>query len=1123
MGAIVLDANRVNSYVLSNLLKSKNTIKNAYSTSNTLKNSLPNTFTYKNYISNIATQLYNIQKEISNINQIITKKIEKAKSIERSGQSRTSVISKMAATINGNIGMAAIGPSGRVSRVVNNAVVKNKISKTIANTGSKIVSKTVSKIKMFGSSISEGFKYIGSKATEAYETATNWISDKTNSISNWVSEKANNVSSWISEKFEIAKDWTCKALEDTGAFISDVSTTVWNWVTDVENWKKVGASIVTGVISLLKGIISLVEAIGDMIVILTAGVGTTGSALVDLGKGIATGNWDFESTKNLWKETKSIVSYQWTNKIFDAFYETTAGEWLNSYAYTPFKSDGIASQILEGIGYVAGVIAITTLTFGAGGVAIGATTTASSGASTAMAMTATFAGTGKYTAEEWNKNSISINYNGIDMNIAVDYEKYSQIEKLKPGETTTISQQIALSDGSIQELSFYITAQGDGKYFITDMYGNIAKLNNLNESSTAKGLLVGGIEGAWEGAQWFIGGKIGAGQFTKITGSVTSPILKTLIKSGIRVGLDTATGVAEVPFQSLVTMLSEGKSWEDAWNANGGWDAVKTQAGIAGLSSFAGEVFDLGSDKLFKKRSNEGKIDDASTPKSSNIPNNSVDSEAISYFYKDGRSAIKDYNEAFSELSQLKKIANTDEYKIAISGVKQGYAGNLSEIEKYLDIKRRIDVLEQKINILENLKSYSATIESITSIDMEKFESAFDICRKKFGEDEALARVKALVDPNNSQYGDYYLITSTGGARELMSGYTPGQLKYMLEHLRDISSKTNSGGIHQFFHNLDQYGVDQADVENLCTYIYDGRSYTYRQARDMVNEAIEDNMPIPKFKKGGSNAYFDLKDKLIKQGFSANDASVILSSLNDAGACSYASVCSEIFYQFRDCPDLFEEKFGYSMYKIINGKKALNSAELLVDLYTFANDTKNGGKFFTNGKINEQYLSNKIDVFGRNIIQSDKQEYMSGWHGKSTDIIDKFLKSKSKNFEFDSSIFINNCYAKLEFTDEAVTNIIKDLNEAIENGNSVSIGIYFDQSQNDKVIRMLSYDESAYSSIRTDSWSEGFGHSMAVTGTIDQGVCVSSWGRMYLIPYEDLFHGGKFIMTVDNIKNNIGG
>ncbi len=1098
MGAIILDASKVNSYVLPNLTKSKNIILSACSINNALRNSLPNSFSYKNYISNIATQLYNIQKEIGNINQIITKKIEKAKSIESSGQNRTAAISRIASSIgaiSGTVGGAMIGSTSGVAGAVIGATIGNKVGKTIGNTGAKIVGKTVSGIKKIGSSIVNGFKWIGSKVTKAYKSATSWISDKAKKVSNWVVEK-----------FESAKKWTCKALKDTGAFISKTAKSVWSWIKNAgktigKHLKKIGASIANGVVALVKGVVSLVESLGDLIILIGSGIGTIGTALYDLGNGIATGNWNFDATKGLWKKTKSIVSYQWTNKVFDAFYETKVGKWLDSNAYKPFKSDGIACQILEGVGYAAGVMALTVLTFGVGGAAIGASTTVSAGT---MAVTAAAVGFGKYTAEEWNKNSISINYNGTDMDIAIDYEKYSQIEKLKSGETTTISQQITLADGSVQEIKFYITAKGNGKYLITDSQGNVAKLNDLKESSTVKGLAIGGLKSAWEGAQWYVGGKIN-GLFKGANSAISNKILGNIT----RVGLDSLTGAVEVPFQSFVTMLSEGKSWSEAWDANGGWDAVKKQAVIGAIASEFGEGIDIITGSVASKKI-------VSALENSNEKTDTIIAKQLS---KLSDLDVKKLLDSMDDASKVKVLKNMDPKRLAEFSKMYGGVNSKNQL-KSADMafgdRETVDFGSFRNNNLNQ--------ETISSIDMDRFKNVFEICKNKFGEDETIARLKAIVDPKSSRYGDFSLITRTDGAREILSNYTPNQINRMLENLKtNISPKTNLAGIHQFYNKLDQYGVDQADVENLCVYIYDGKMYSYRQAKKVVNNAVEKNLPVPKFTKKATPEYFKLKNKLINKGFTNVEASVILSSINDAGACSYASVCNEIFYQFRDVPNLFEEKFGYPMYKIVNGKTTLNSSELLVDLYTFANDTKNGGKFITNGGINSQYLSDTIDVYGRNILESKEQIYMSSSRGKNADVVDKFLKSKSPDLEFKSNIFINNNYDKVIYSDQAVNNIVKQLNEEIESGKSVSMGIYYNKKNNDKVIRMLSYDEASYSSMRTDSWKEGFGHSVTVTGTTNEGICVSSWGKMYLIPYEDLFQGGRFIITIENIKNAIGG
>ena len=57
-------------------------------------------------------------------------------------------------------------------------------------------------------------------------------------------------------------------------------------------------------------------------------------------------------------------------------------------------------------------------------------------------------------------------------------------------------------------------------------------------------------------------------------------------------------------------------------------------------------------------------------------------------------------------------------------------------------------------------------------------------------------------------------------------------------------------------------------------------------------------------------------------GFTSNDASVILSSVNDAGACSYASVCGDILEHFQDKGFLFgveSRKFFITSYSVQNG------------------------------------------------------------------------------------------------------------------------------------------------------------------------------------------------------------
>ena len=327
------------------------------------------------------------------------------------------------------------------------------------------------------------------------------------------------------------------------------------------------------------------------------------------------------------------------------------------------------------------------------------------------------------------------------------------------------------------------------------------------------------------------------------------------------------------------------------------------------------------------------------------------------------------------------------------------------------------------------------------------------------------------------------------------------------------------------------YGVDQAAIKKLCVYEYNGQRLSYSQAQDLVNQAINNGQPIPIISKKGTQEYFDLKNKLISQGFSKTDASVIMSCVDDAGACSYASACNEIFYKFRENPQAFERTFGYPMYKNINGTQTLNSAELLLDLYVYSNDTANGGWLIHQGQLNPNCLSNKIDSLGRMMPNAgDYQQYMSDWYfgsdgsyqkGRNVTAIDGFLKSKDQKLQFTSEVFMDNTI-KYGYTEQDFNNIMSYLETEISNGKSASMTYTYVPSNGDPIINMLSYDTNNYPNMSTASWNEGTAeggaHSVAITGIAPTGLVVSSWGNKYMIPFDDLRNGGNFVITTSNIN-----
>ncbi len=1105
---ITLDESKVQSYVFPNIEKSKKYILDASNVIKTLNNVLPRDYYHLDDIRNCDSKLQIIAPSIDTIKNNINKKIETAEQIERKGNQKTGALASLAAAIGKGL-VTTTGAAITTSKIVSDAAKDIKNNDT-NKTGAKETSKGfLSGLKSLGGKLVEGIKNVGAKVVNGVKSVGTAIK----STITTAAKKVESAADWVGDKIKGAVDWGKKALEKTGAFVSNVGKTLWSGAKNLFNkavdfGKKVGASIANAAISLVKGLVSLVEAIGDLAVLVVSGVGTIGTGIYDIGYGIATGNWDFKATKGLWDGTKSVVSYEWTNKIFDAFYNTEVGKTLDKYAYAPFKSDGIACKIGEGIGYVAGVIAITIATFGVGGVAIGG---ASGVSATTMAMTATAAGIGKYTAEEWNKNSISLNYNGQDINFALNYEKYSEIENLKNGESTTISQQIQMEDGTIFNLEFTITGKGNGQYEIVDNVGNAVSLNSLNESSTAKGLFVGSIKGGWEGLQWYVGGKIN-GLFKGTNSTITNKFVGSLA----RVGLDSLTGMAEVPFQTIVTMLSEGKSWNEAWEASGGWRQVGIQASIGALASGFGEGIDFLTGSIATKKIISA-LDNAS-PQADNIITKQLS--------KLSDLDVKQLLDGADDITKMQILKNLEPSRLA--NFKDLVSEEIfNDLEVYhnfktitnLDAARNVSSPQVQgpvdFNTMQELKYNKDQLDQICEVLDEwgrqhGVDNYSQTALRKYAETGSAYQ---MIDGRSAPY-----ITSANGARSYIETLDPDIVSAYL-HYKTIDS-SNLGKLGQFFNgvrsfNGDTYGADQGGIKSLCTYSLDGQYYSYYDAKNMVNNAKNNGLPIPKFKKVATLEYFELKDKLMRRGLTNEQASVILSSLDDVGACSYAAKANSIFYKFADNPALFEECFGFPMYKVTRaGERVLNSNELLLDMYMYANDTVNGGNLFTRNSLNGTYTFNygynsKIDALGRPMLDTENQIYMSTSKGSNDYALSNYLRTK--NLDWNSVNLITND-PNVYIPNDSFNQIIDTVNNSINNGKAVQLNIFSKGNE----IRMINADPRF--SVTTSTWGEGGGHAIFITGINRDSFVVSSWGKEFIIPFKDLQNGGFFNIMIDDVK-----
>ncbi len=412
-------------------------------------------------------------------------------------------------------------------------------------------------------------------------------------------------------------------------------------------------------------------------------------------------------------------------------------------------------------------------------------------------------------------------------------------------------------------------------------------------------------------------------------------------------------------------------------------------------------------------------------------------------------------------------------------------------------------------------------------------------------------RARAIEQMDNLiMSGNYNFMTSAGGARGRLMNYDLDQLDAALNKLKystpNVPQTPNMPSQYRPSHPVDprisnggnygrpvkqdpgsffgqnatkykaSYGVDQGAIYDLCDY-YDpsGRRVSYREAKAMVNDAIENNRPVPRFRKTGGTEYFDIKKGLqTRYGLSPKEASVLMSTIDDAGACSYAAVCNEVFDTFNGNPQLFEQKFGFPMYKTVDGVMKPNYEGLLVDMYVNVNMPENGGRLLMKNldgtySLNPRALSTQVDPLGRQMLDADNQLFLSGSGGKNNAIIDNYLKSKGLG-GYSSTVQV----AKETYLNRSQLSQVGDyVRQGIADGKEFSLGIYKGNSE----INIISLDGRPNQS--TFRWNEGGGHAVYITGVTDKGFVVSSWGGKYLIPYDDLAkQGAPWLLNESEIK-----
>ena len=384
--------------------------------------------------------------------------------------------------------------------------------------------------------------------------------------------------------------------------------------------------------------------------------------------------------------------------------------------------------------------------------------------------------------------------------------------------------------------------------------------------------------------------------------------------------------------------------------------------------------------------------------------------------------------------------------------------------------------------------------------------------------DEAIGKLElAILDQNYANISNY------GGARDFVKQYNFEELGAILDKIK-YSYKVDGTYMHtadNFLENLvaggDDFGVDQGGIYDLCRYKYNGKLYTYRGASDLINEAAKKHKPLPIFAELESPGYASLRNKIKSQyGLTTGEASVLLLSVDDAGACTYAAVCNEIFDSFKNDEEAFEKAFGFPMYVQGKAGDVLNSEELLADIYVKVNSSsqdsillkQNDGSY----TLNRRKMSRKLDPMGRKMPDVDKyQTYLGTSRGQNVKAINEYLKDKGLTY---SSRTYDHFSKEFDLKDNDVVNLVKKVDDMRSEGYEFSLAIY----GNGTDIRMVPYNRKLRIESTKDFGTDS-GHALYVAGTTKTGFIVSSWGNKYLVPFEDLQkRGSKWTLSMDSIK-----
>ena len=280
------------------------------------------------------------------------------------------------------------------SEVVN-GVIDNirKISNNIPSLSSEIKRATSKLIS------SKGFsKYVSGISSDTFSAPVDKTMDLIKCYVNEIQQKQVSILAYSKDKDEINTFLNGLSREDYNTLDLTELDSYIGFDRKVENvFKGIGATATTFGLGLLEGIGNLLETGADLVILGASGAATLFTGAVDL----ITGS---NLTKDLWEETRAIVSEKPVENIFNSLYNNTEfGQEIKNNAYGFDLVRGIGT----GAGYTLGIIGLSVVTGGlSSGLGIGAK---GSITPALIAKTAGLFGFSSATEDAWNDGATTEN------------------------------------------------------------------------------------------------------------------------------------------------------------------------------------------------------------------------------------------------------------------------------------------------------------------------------------------------------------------------------------------------------------------------------------------------------------------------------------------------------------------------------------------------------------------------------------------------------------------------------------------------------------------------------------------------------------------------------------------